>query len=189
MSVNYQREGGLPGKASRRLTFLLAETWLQRLREFIQYQENRQKNATGTLHLHFVFLEYYSFNMTTLIVFWLRQLRLPEGNSETQWPHHQLQTQSSRSSGNSALALASVPGMALFTMWIWWHCPRGDDSKLGQGQGTVVPPTKAPISSGEGETVIPTACRDTTRSSTQKKTRHQQQRQLIKGREEACLSK
>lgn len=62
MSVNYQREGGLPGKASRRLTFLLAETSLQKLREFIQYQENRQKNATGTLHLHFVFLEYDSFN-------------------------------------------------------------------------------------------------------------------------------
>lgn len=84
MSVNYQREGGLPGKASGRLTFLLAETSLQKLREFIQYQENRQKNATGTLHLHFVFLEYDSFNMTTLIVLWLRQLRLPEGNSETQ---------------------------------------------------------------------------------------------------------
>lgn len=62
MSVNYQREDGLLGKASRLLPFLLADTWLQKLREFIQHQENSQKNATGTLHLHFVFLEYDSFN-------------------------------------------------------------------------------------------------------------------------------
>lgn len=181
MSVNYQREGGLPGKASG-YPFCLQKhdfrDWesLSNTRKTVRKMQ--QEHSTCIL---------FSWNTTPLIASrtWLRQLRLPEGNSETQWPHHQLQTQSSRSSGNSALALASVPGMALFTMWIWWHCPRGDDSKLGQGQGTVVPP----ISSGEGETVIPTACRDTTRSSTQKKTRHQQQRQLIKGREEVCLSK
>lgn len=53
----------------------------------------------------------------------LRNPVAPSAVADTEW---QLQVWR-----EAALALASVPGMPLFTMWIWWQCPRGNNgSKL-----------------------------------------------------------